>query len=89
MITYIVNNLKNILAVLIIVVTPLFIFAFRETPEDKAKYKIISKSGKVYYCQTFRVYGRGVIFDDIYNKSVIVMGDLQIEQNKSNEEVIK
>ena len=45
---------------------------------DNALYTIISENGKTYYSNEFRVYGRGVVFTDVYGKSVIIQGDLEI-----------
>jgi hypothetical protein len=45
---------------------------------DNALYTIISENGKTYYSNEFRVYGRGVVFTDVYGKTVIIQGDLEI-----------
>jgi hypothetical protein len=68
---------------LIIAVTAIGIFAFVPRASDKAKYTITSENGKTYYADTFRVYGRGVMFDDIYGNTVIVQGDLEIKCKKT------
>jgi len=68
---------------LIIAVTAIGIFAFVPSKSDKAKYTITSENGKTYYANTFRVYGRGVMFDDIYGNTVIVQGDLEIKCKKT------
>jgi hypothetical protein len=59
------------------------IAAFVPNKSDKAKYIITSENGKTYYANTFRVYGRGVMFDDIYGSTVIVQGDLEIKCKKT------
>jgi hypothetical protein len=45
---------------------------------DNALYTIISENGKTYYSNEFRVYGKGVVFTDVYGKTVIIQGDLEI-----------
>ena len=50
--------------------------------KDKAKYEITSENGKRYYTNEFRIYGRGVIFDDVFGRQVIVQGDLEIVAKK-------
>lgn len=50
--------------------------------KDKAKYEITSENGKRYYANQFRVYGRGIMFDDVYGRTVIVQGDLEIVAKK-------
>ena len=49
---------------------------------DKAKYEITSENGKRYYANSFRVYGRGIVFDDVYGRKVMVQGDLEIIAKK-------
>jgi len=52
---------------------------------DKAKYEITSENGKRYYANSFRVYGRGIVFDDVYGRKVMVQGDLEIIAKKDEE----
>jgi hypothetical protein len=66
-----------VLAVLIVGIA-----AFVPSKSDKAKYTITSENGKTYYANTFRMYGKGVMFDDIYGNTVIVQGDLEIKCKK-------
>ncbi len=49
---------------------------------DKAKYEITSENGKRYYANSFRIYGKGIMFDDVYGRTVIVQGDLEIVGKK-------
>lgn len=49
---------------------------------DKAKYEITSENGKRYYANQFRIYGKGIVFDDVYGRTVIVQGDLEIVAKK-------
>jgi hypothetical protein len=53
--------------------------------KDKAKYEITSENGKQYYANSFRVYGRGIVFDDVYGRKVMVQGDLEIIAKKDEE----
>ena len=68
---------------LVVGVFAITIFAFVPDKSDKAKYTIISENGKTYYADTFRLYGKGVMFDDIYGNTVIVQGDLEIKYKKA------
>lgn len=52
------------------------------TSKEKAKYTIVSENGKTYYTNSFRIYNKGVVFDDIYGNTVIVQGDLEIKCKK-------
>lgn len=77
------KQLMVILIGLFIGVVSISIVAFVPSKSDKAKYTITSENGKTYYANTFRVYGRGVMFDDIYGSTVIVQGDLEIKCKKT------
>jgi hypothetical protein len=67
---------------LVVGITAISISAFIPKKSDKAKYIITSENGKTYYANTFRMYGKGVMFDDIYGNTVIVQGDLEIKFKK-------
>jgi len=76
---------KQIIAMfigLVVGITAISISAFIPKKSDKAKYIITSENGKTYYADTFRMYGKGVMFDDIYGNTVIVQGDLEIKFKK-------
>jgi hypothetical protein len=47
-------------------------------------YTIVSGNDRTYYTQTFRMYGKGIVFDDIYGKKIILMGNIDI-QYKNND----
>lgn len=49
---------------------------------DNANYEIVSGNDRVYYAQTFRMIGRGIIFDDVYGKKIILTGDIDIQYVK-------
>jgi hypothetical protein len=75
------ENIKLKLLVISFVVSVTFIGivgAIIPSKADKALYTIISENGKTYYSNEFRVYGRGVVFTDVYGKTVIIQGDLEI-----------
>ena len=60
--------------------------AFNMINRPNAKYKITTENSKTYYANTFRVYGKGIIFDDIKGSTIIVQGDLEIEKmSRENE----
>ena len=53
------------------------------TPRPKpAKYTIYSTK-RVYHADTFRIYGHGVIFDDVDGRSIILQGEIDIVANKT------
>ena len=68
---------------LVVGITAISITAFIPKKSDKAKYTITSENGKTYYANTFRLYGKGVMFDDVYGNTVIVQGDLEIKFKKT------
>ena len=47
--------------------------------------KYVEANGKRYYANSFRIYGRGIIFDDVYGRKVMVQGDLEIIAKKDEE----
>lgn len=55
---------------------------FMKSKSDNAKYMITTVNEKVYYTNSFRMIGRGVIFDDVYGKSIILVGNIDIEYRK-------
>ena len=57
------KQLTVILIGLFIGLVAISIFAFVPSKSDKAKYTITSENGKTYYADTFRIYGKGVMFD--------------------------
>jgi hypothetical protein len=76
---------KQIIAMfigLVVGLAAIGILSFVPSKSDKAKYTITSENGKTYYANTFRIYGKGVMFDDIYGNTVIVQGDLEIKCKK-------
>ena len=54
------------------------------TSADKrnATYEIVSGNNKIYYANTFRMIGKGIMFDDIDGKKIILTGDIDIEYIK-------
>ena len=75
--------LGKLILVSTIIVTFL-LWVSKDTKKDEAKYTIVSGNEKTYYTQTFRMLGRGIMFDDVYGKKVILMGNIDI-QYKNNE----
>jgi len=75
------ENIKLKLLVISFVVSVIFVTivgAIVPAKSDHALYTIISENGKTYYSNEFRVYGRGIVFTDVYGKTVIIQGDLEI-----------
>lgn len=73
------SRLQSLIQVLIISsILGIIIGAVIPAKSDHALYTIISENGKTYYSNEFRVYGRGIVFTDVYGKTVIIQGDLEI-----------
>lgn len=53
--------------------------------EDDAMYRIESGNQKVYYANTFRMIGKGIMFDDVHGKKIILTGDIDIEYIKNQD----
>lgn len=68
---------KVILASTIIVTFLLWIS--KDTKRDNATYTIVSGNDRTYYAQTFRMFGRGIMFDDVYGKKIILTGNIDIQ----------
>lgn len=71
---------KLILASTIIVTFLLWVS--KDTKRDNANYTIISGNDRTYYADTFRMIGRGIIFDDVYGKKIILTGNIDIQYTK-------
>ena len=71
---------KLILATTIIVT--FLIWVSKDTKRDNANYTIVSGNDRTYYADTFRMCGRGIIFDDVYGKKIILTGDIDIQYTK-------
>lgn len=55
-----------------------------DSKSDNAKYSIVSGNNKTYYANTFRMFGRGIIFDDVYGNKIILTGNIDIEYKQNN-----
>ena len=53
---------------------------------DDATYTIISENGETYYTNSFRMYGKGIVFTDVYKQTVIIQGDLEIVKKPEKDE---
>jgi hypothetical protein len=53
--------------------------------EDNATYRIESGNERVYYADTFRMFGKGIMFDDVHGKKIILTGNIDIEYIKNQE----
>ncbi len=78
------NILAGLGALLIVSIVVALTFAI-PGKKDKAKYEITSENGKRYYTNSFRIYGKGIMFDDVYGRTVIVQGDLEIVAKTNGE----
>ncbi len=74
---------KLIVASTIIVMFLLWVS--KDTKRENATYTIVSGNDRTYYAETFRMCGKGIIFDDVYGKKIILMGNLDIQYTKKSE----
>jgi hypothetical protein len=66
------------------IVVAFLLWISKDSKRDNATYTIVSGNDRTYYAQTFRMCGKGIIFDDVYGKKIILMGNLDIQyKNKS------
>jgi hypothetical protein len=75
------ENIKLKLLIISFVISVVFISivgAIVPSKSDHALYTIISENGEKYYSNEFRMYGKGIVFTDVYGKTVIIQGDLEI-----------
>jgi len=73
------SRLQSLIQVLIISsILGIIIGAVIPSKSDNATYTIISENGEKYYSNEFRMYGKGIVFTDVYGKTVIIQGDLEI-----------
>jgi TctA family transporter len=73
------SRLQSLVQVLIISsILGIIIGAVIPSKSDNATYTIISENGEKYYSNEFRMYGKGIVFTDVYGKTVIIQGDLEI-----------
>lgn len=64
------------------IIVTFLIWISKDTKRDNATYEIVSGNDRVYYAQTFRMIGRGIMFDDVYGKKIILTGDIDIQYIK-------
>ncbi len=66
------------------IIVTFLLWVSKDTKRDNATYTIVSGNDRTYYAQTFRMMGKGILFDDVYGKKIILMGDIDIQyKNKS------
>jgi hypothetical protein len=69
------TNLMVIVA--LVTVTLLIIIGMVSNQNGDKKYTIHTKYA-IYHTDSFRIYGKGIVFDDDHNRQIIVMGDFDI-----------
>ena len=67
------NHIVGVIGIVCLVVS---LFVAMITDSNEKKYTIQTKHG-VYHTDSFRLYGKGIVFDDD-QRQVIVMGDFDI-----------
>ena len=65
------------------IIVTFLLWVSKDSKRENAMYTIVSGNDRTYYAQTFRMYGKGIVFDDIYGKKIILMGNIDI-QYKNN-----
>ncbi len=79
-------NYKYLIKLIIgsVIVVTFLLWVSKDTKRDNATYTIVSGNDRTYYAQTFRMCGKGIIFDDVYGNKIILMGNIDIQyKNKS------
>lgn len=66
------------------IVVAFLLWVSKDTKRDNATYTIVSGNDRTYYAQTFRMVGKGIMFDDVYGKKIILMGDIDIQYTKND-----
>jgi hypothetical protein len=61
------------------IVVTFLLWISKDTKRENATYTIVSGNDRTYYAQTFRMMGKGIVFDDVYGKKIILMGDIDIQ----------
>jgi hypothetical protein len=67
-----------------IAIAIILVLSTRNEKKDNANYQILSGNGRTYYADTFRIVERGLMFDDIYGRKVILTGNVDIEYKKKD-----
>ena len=67
------------------IVVTFLLWVSKDTKRENATYTIVSGNDRTYYAQTFRMMGKGIVFDDVYGKKIILMGDIDIQYTKNEE----
>lgn len=76
---------KHIISIFGLILLSIFLVWFTTDEKiDNANYQITSGNGKKYYADTFRLVGRGLMFDDIHGKKIILTGNIDIEYRKKD-----
>jgi hypothetical protein len=79
------SNLRlKIMLGIVVVLGMIGVLTSHNNKSHDANYQIISGNGKTYYANTFRMVGRGLMFDDIYGKKIILTGNVDIEYKKKD-----
>jgi len=75
-----------VVAFIIVTTLATIIGAVIPTPADNATYIVITENGKTYYTNEFRIWGKGIVFTDVYKQTVIIQGDLEIVKKAEKNE---
>jgi hypothetical protein len=69
---------------IVVVLGIIGVLTSRNNKSNDANYQIVSGNGRTYYADTFRMVGRGLMFDDVYGRKVILTGNIDIEYRKKD-----
>lgn len=78
------NFRLKVIVGIVMVLSIIAVLTSRNNKSDNATYQIVSGNGRTYYADTFRMVGRGLIFDDVYGRKVILTGNVDIEYRKKD-----
>ena len=78
------NFRLKIMVGIVIVLGIIGVLTSHNIKRDNATYQIVSGNGRTYYADTFRMVGRGLMFDDVYGRKIILTGNIDIEYRKKD-----
>jgi hypothetical protein len=78
------NFRLKIMLGIVVVLGMIGVLTSHNNKSHDANYQIVSGNGRTYYADTFRMVGRGLMFDDVYGKKIILTGNIDIEYRKKD-----
>ena len=78
------NFRLKVMVGIVMVLSIIAVLTSHNNKSDDANYQIVSGNGRTYYADTFRMVGRGLMFDDVYGRKIILTGNVDIEYKKKD-----